>query len=184
VRARWARILWLFLAAALCGDGIVDDSLTTELPVSASGGMPVTPTESEPAYDFADAGDMLWAPDPEEMTVQAMSDGGSAPDAGPVALAKGPCAEIANRIAHRRSYLLELEKKANQVGWEHAPHDYCQLHPDEVECRRPPTAVEQSVDELVVDPTGPKAEADAWLVRWSRELTACRRATPQAAKRK
>jgi hypothetical protein len=185
VRAWVPKIGLCLLAAALSGEGIVDDSLGTDLPVSQSGGMPTTPTEAEPCFAFADAGGMLWAPRSEEVSIQQLSsDGGAADGGAPEALVTGPCAPIAKRILHRRSYLLALEQEANQVGWASAPHDYCQLHPDEVECRRPPTAVEQDVDDLVVDPNGPKADADAWVVRWKRELAACQGATPRPPKRK
>lgn len=172
------------LALGLGGDGIIDDGDPTTLPVSPNAGMTVMKPEQESTYAFTDAG-LLWAPKPEETTVQEVTDGGARglttphPETG----VTGACAPIARKMAHRRAYLDALEKKAGEVGWDKAPQIYCGLHPDEVECHRPPTAVEQDLSDLIVDDPNVRPDTDGWLVRWTRELRGCQARQPHATPR-
>ena len=169
------------VALSLAGDGIVDDGEQTTLPISPTGDLGVLPPEHESLYAFTDAG-LLWAPAAEETAVQNLADAG-APDAGPPAALQGPCAPIAERIAHRHAYLRAVEQKGNEVGLDKAAQAYCELHPTEVECARPPAVVEQNLSDLIVDdPTGPPPEHDAWVVRWKRELAQCQARPPETSR--
>ncbi|MBS2030505.1 MAG: hypothetical protein JST54_21565 [Deltaproteobacteria bacterium] len=177
------------IALALAGDGIVNDQSEYAAPTSQTGGMTVMDPTQQSVYGMTDAG-LLWEPKAEEMTVQALDAGAKLPDAGlpPEANVQGACAPIAQRIAHRRTYLAEVEKKSNEVGLEHGAQAYCELHPTEIECRRPPTAVERDLADLIQNsPDDPVPESDAWIVRWLSELKTCQaqqRETPRARVRK
>ena len=172
----WALKLASGLAAvALCGDGVVIDGPRSDLPISSQGGMTHLAPTQEPALGFTDAG-LLWKPEPVELTLAQLDAGAPPPDAGPgpeVGIT-GPCAPIAEKIAHRRAYLIALEQQANQVGWAKAAQVYCGLHPGDPECQRPPTAVEQDISALTRRGAGSAPpETDAWIVRWIRDLHSC-----------
>ena len=177
------------VALAVAGDGIVNDQSEYASPTSQTGDMTVMQPTQQSVYGTTDAG-LLWEPKAEEMSVQELDAGSRLPDAGPLpeANVSGPCAPIAQRISHRRTYLLEVEKKSNEVGQEHGAQAYCELHPGEVECTRAPTAVERDLADLIQNsPDEPMPEQDPWIVRWLHELKACqaqRRETPRAKSRK
>ena len=153
------------------GGSIIVEQPQSDL-VSQTGGMPVMETTPGEMYALADAGSYVWA------MVSADAVGGvdaGPPDAGPAPYS-GPakCAPIAARLSHRRVWLDGVYYKSQQVGWDQAARAYCEQHPGDVECDRPPLAMERELSDVIVDdPTQAAPEFDAWLLRWRDELAQC-----------
>lgn len=182
------RIVGTLLAlGAGASPSIINQGDTTDLPISPTGGMTVLKPTEQSVYGATDSG-LIWAPKPEETSVQETDAGArGATTPHPESGVTGKCAPIAQKIAHRRAYLDALEKKSNEVGWEQAAQAYCGMHPDEVECTRPPIAVEQELSDLIVDDPNQRPDTDGWIVTWLRELQACKSAgvaTPRPSRRK
>ena len=179
----WRRLLLLGSAGLLAGAGIVSDGDATSLPVSSSAGMPVmAPTAPDQMAWAPDDAGMLWLPTP---WAEYGADGG-APDAGHRRVgdagAPGPCTELQEMIAHRREFLAGVWLKGTQVESGMEVRAYCEQHPGEVECSRPPTVAERDISEVIdTEPEG-HPEIDAWIIRWSQELTACQAAHGPAPK--
>jgi hypothetical protein len=155
------------------GGSIVVEQPQSDM-VSRTGGLPVMETTLGETYALADAGSYVWAMSSVD-TVNGVDAG--PPDAGPARYA-GParCAPIAARIAHRREWLDGVYYKSQQVGWEKAAQAYCEQHPGDVECDRPPLAMERELADVIVeDPTAAAPEFDAWILRWRDELARCAR---------
>jgi hypothetical protein len=131
---------------------------------------PTAPDQMAWAPD--DAG-MLWLPTP---WAEYGADGGApdagrrgAVDAGP----PGPCAELQEMIAHRREFLAGVWIKGTQVASGVEVQAYCEQHPGEVECSRPPTVAERDVSEAIDTGSEVGPEIDAWIIRWGQEFKAC-----------
>jgi hypothetical protein len=170
------RLFLLALSALLLsGAGIVSDGDSSELPISPTGGLPVmTPTAPDQMAWAPDDAGMLWLPTPwnDGEAMDAGSRHGSPPtiDAGP----PGPCSPIEARIEHRRRFLSEVWIKSTQVEAGVEYQAYCEQHPGEVECERPPTVSERDISEAIDDGTdGGEPEIDAWIIRWQHELARC-----------
>ena len=181
----WRRLALLASAVLLGGAGIVSDGEQTTLPVSSSAGLPVmTPTAPDQMPWAADDAGMLWLPTPwaEYGADAGAADGGRRTDAGPPVDAgpPGPCAPLEEQIAHRREFLSGVWLKGTQVESGVETKAYCEQHPGEVECSRPPTYAERDISEAIDEGDEKGPEVDAWIIRWGQELKECRTAHPPA----
>jgi hypothetical protein len=163
--------------SAILSAGIVVDQEPTSLPVSSTAELPsMEPTPGD-VMPFGDAG-LAWIPEPSSETVPP--DAGRAPapavDAGAPTPLPAACVPIQQRIDHRRVYLKNVGDTVVLVGYEKATETWCQHHPEEGECRRPPAVSERDISEVTVTSTeeGASPEADAWIVKWLQELEECR----------